>query len=184
MNELTKSLVGLTTNAALEVYLKLEKLMIKSFPIVSMALILTAMSLPTNAATFTVTVTSNAGAGSLRQAIIDANNSPGADTINFSVNPFQTIQSNTIQISSELAITGDLTIDASNTKGVEVTSFGTTRIFNISNAAVQFDSLSIFSGRVTAPDNGGLFFGKCGPTTPNNYFFLGCILVMTLINFF
>src|SRR2546426_1625985 len=45
------------------------------------------------AATFTVTNTANTGAGSLRQAIIDANNSPGVDTIQFNITGggFQTI---------------------------------------------------------------------------------------------
>jgi hypothetical protein len=37
------------------------------------------------AATFTVTNTNDGGAGSLKQAIIDANASPGADTITFSI---------------------------------------------------------------------------------------------------
>src|SRR5262245_31311562 len=37
------------------------------------------------AATFTVLNTSDSGAGSLRQAIIDANNTPGADVISFSI---------------------------------------------------------------------------------------------------
>jgi hypothetical protein len=37
------------------------------------------------AATFTVTTTADSGAGSLRQAILDANASPGADTINFNI---------------------------------------------------------------------------------------------------
>ena len=37
------------------------------------------------AATFTVTNTSDSGAGSLRQAILDANTAPGADTITFSI---------------------------------------------------------------------------------------------------
>src|SRR3990167_1086667 len=38
-----------------------------------------------HAATFTVTNTNDSGAGSLRQAIIDANSSGGIDTINFSI---------------------------------------------------------------------------------------------------
>ena len=36
-------------------------------------------------ATFTVTTTSDTGAGSLRQAILDSNATPGADTINFNI---------------------------------------------------------------------------------------------------
>jgi trimeric autotransporter adhesin len=37
------------------------------------------------ATTFTVTTTSDSGAGSLRQSILDANANPGADTINFNI---------------------------------------------------------------------------------------------------
>src|ERR1700745_497126 len=37
------------------------------------------------AATFTVTNTNDSGAGSLRQAIINANNTAGADTITFNI---------------------------------------------------------------------------------------------------
>ena len=41
---------------------------------------------PAHAATFTVTNLNDSGAGSLRQAILDANAAAGADTITFSVN--------------------------------------------------------------------------------------------------
>ena len=51
-----------------------------------------------HAATFTVTNTTDNGAGSLRQAITDANNTSGADTINFSVGT----GSITITVASEL----------------------------------------------------------------------------------
>ncbi|MFK7908082.1 MAG: hypothetical protein AB8B69_23325, partial [Chitinophagales bacterium] len=39
---------------------------------------------PANAATFTVSNTDDSGAGSLRQAILDANSTAGADVIEFS----------------------------------------------------------------------------------------------------
>ncbi|HQU82429.1 MAG TPA: hypothetical protein PKY59_04865, partial [Pyrinomonadaceae bacterium] len=38
-----------------------------------------------SAATFTVTNTADSGAGSLRQAVADANATPAADTINFNI---------------------------------------------------------------------------------------------------
>jgi len=38
-----------------------------------------------SAAIFTVTNVNNDGAGSLRQAILDANATPGLDTINFNI---------------------------------------------------------------------------------------------------
>ena len=43
------------------------------------------VSTPLAAATFTVTNTSDSGAGSLRQAILDAEAAPGADTIHFNI---------------------------------------------------------------------------------------------------
>ncbi len=43
------------------------------------------VSLPLAAATFTVTNTNDSGAGSLRQAILDANANPGLDTIAFNI---------------------------------------------------------------------------------------------------
>ena len=68
-------------------------------------------------ATFTVTNTANSGAGSLRQAIIDANDASGADTIKFSDNTtggatnFYDGSPDTITLSSALAITDSVTID-------------------------------------------------------------------------
>jgi hypothetical protein len=49
------------------------------------AIVLAATASTAAAATFTVTNTNDSGAGSLRQAITDANNSGGADTIAFNV---------------------------------------------------------------------------------------------------
>ena len=60
-------------------------------------------------ATFTVTNLHNAGAGSLRQAIIEANEQPGPDTIDFAV-------AGTIRVgrTSLPAITDTVTIDGSS----------------------------------------------------------------------
>jgi hypothetical protein len=51
-------------------------------PVVLSALLIAGVS---NAATFTVTNTNDSGAGSLRQAILDANANPGLDTIVFDI---------------------------------------------------------------------------------------------------
>jgi len=59
---------------------------------------------------YNVTNTNNSGAGSLRQAIIDANGNAGADTITFSIGAVGSVQ--TISVSSVLPdITGQVTID-------------------------------------------------------------------------
>lgn len=72
---------------------------------------------PAHAATYTVTSLSDAGVGSLRQAIIDANANPGADTIAFAsgVTGTITLASDFPNITDALTITGpgkdNLTID-------------------------------------------------------------------------
>ena len=59
---------------------------------------------------FTVSNTDDSGAGSLRQAILDANASAGADVINFDPAAFAT--PSTIRLLSSLPdVTGDLTIN-------------------------------------------------------------------------
>ncbi len=49
------------------------------------ALVLALLAAPLSATTFTVTTSADSGAGSLRQAILDANANPGADTIEFNI---------------------------------------------------------------------------------------------------
>ncbi len=70
---------------------------------------------PVHALTYTVTNTADSGAGSLRQAIIDANANPGADTINFSVTGTITLGSSLPTVTDPLTITGPgvakLTVD-------------------------------------------------------------------------
>ncbi len=66
---------------------------------------------PAAAATFTVTTTADSGPGSLRQAILDANAAPGADTIDFAV-------AGTITPTSALpSITDTVTIDGYTAPG-------------------------------------------------------------------
>ncbi len=72
------------------------------------------------AGTFTVTTTDNSGPGSLRQAILDANANPGADTISFTINATGSQQ--TIQPTSALpTITGPVTIDGWSQGGASYT---------------------------------------------------------------
>lgn len=94
-----------------------------------------AASTVAHAATFTVTSLSDAGAGSLRQAIIDANAGAGADDI-----VFQTGLTGTISLQSALpAITGDLTITGPGAALLTVSRgiAGQIRIFDISGDVVM-----------------------------------------------
>jgi hypothetical protein len=95
--------------------------------VMAVSLILTAR--PAHADTFTVTNALDSGGGSLRQAIIDANNNQGADTINFNI-PVQAVH--TISPLSELpAITDPLTIDGYSQPGSEPNTRATGAIDSI-----------------------------------------------------
>ncbi len=168
MKELTMSLVGLTTNAALEVYSKLENLIIKTFPIVSMAFILTAMSFSANAATFTVTNTNDSGAGSLRQAVLDANGAAGADTIEFAFTSAQTI----VLTSGELVFPGTITINGNPNFPITISGNNNSRIFNgnTANSTLTLNYLNLTQGTISGPSgvsNGGAI-SIFGPLVINN----------------
>ena len=95
--------------------------------------------------TFTVTNTNDSGAGSLRQAILDANANPGADTIAFSIG--SGIQ--TIGFSAKLPdITDPVTIDGATQPGYSGTPLirldgGTNSTFG------KFNALTITAGNST-----------------------------------
>ncbi len=80
---------------------------------------------PALAANYTVTNTNDSGAGSLRQAIIDANTNPGADTIDFNI----TGGPNTISPTSPLPnITDQVTIDGYTEPGAATANGGAATI--------------------------------------------------------
>lgn len=86
--------------------------------LVSTIIMIFALSL-VNAATITVTNNSNSGAGSLRQALIDANN---GDTIDFSI-------SGVITVTSSLDISKNIIIQGPGTDVLAIDGNATTQIF-------------------------------------------------------
>src|SRR5262245_10039715 len=106
-------------------------------------------------ATYTVTNNSNSGAGSLRQAIINANGSGGPDTINFLVIP-----SPITLTTGEIAINDALTIDGPGANLLTVSGNNNSRIFNTSGAAaganINIFGLTLTGGNEPAAGaNGG-----------------------------
>lgn len=107
-------------------------------------------------ATFTVTNANNSGTGSLRQAVINANNAAGADLIDFS-SFFNSPR--TITLASQISITGPVTIDGPSAANVTISGNDAVRIFNTQSAptgaAIQLVDLTLTSGRVTGTEWGG-----------------------------
>src|SRR5262249_27950900 len=108
-------------------------------------------------ATFTVLNKDDAGAGSLRQAILDANGAAGADTIVFDAAYFSA--GRTILLTTgELAITDKVTITGPGAKLAEVDGNKASRVFNINisgaGAVVTISGLTITRGN--SASGGGL----------------------------
>ncbi|HBL45220.1 MAG TPA: hypothetical protein DDZ90_17705, partial [Planctomycetaceae bacterium] len=78
---------------------------------------------------FTVVNTDDSGAGSLRDAIEQANASAGADTISFDA----ALAGESIVLSTELQITDDLTITGLGADRLTLDGNGDSRIFNLNN---------------------------------------------------
>ncbi len=94
---------------------------------------LEAMEMRLAPAIFSVTNLNDSGTGSLRQAVIDANNSTGADTVLFQNT------TGTITLSSGgIAIDDALTIFGPGAGQLIVSANNASRIFTISNAATPF----------------------------------------------
>jgi len=111
---------------------------------------------------FLVTNTNDSGAGSLRQAIADANSSAGQDTILFSGDVFNDTTADTITLTSgELTLTDpDLTLISTTGTGASVTISGSTsnpsRIFTLnSGASAELDGLTLTNGS-TSTDGGAI----------------------------
>src|SRR5262249_26757224 len=98
---------------------------------------------------FTVLNLADSGAGSLRQAVLDANGSPGADVIDFADGLSGTV----VLSSGQLGITDDLLVDGPGASLLAVSGNDTSRVFQISGGvAVAVDDLTITGGRA---DRGG-----------------------------
>ena len=117
-----------------------------------------SLGLTAGAATYTVTNTANAGAGSLRDAVNLANTNPGADTIVFdTAGVFSTAQTITLG-GGQIQITGALTIQgpAGDTRRVSIDGDNQSRIFLVDlpgSGTVSLQRLDMERGN--SADDGG-----------------------------
>ncbi|MFO0808470.1 MAG: choice-of-anchor Q domain-containing protein [Gemmataceae bacterium] len=119
-------------------------------------------------ANFTVLNAADAGAGSLRQAILDANGASGADTITFDAGFFNAANPRTITLtaaSGQLSVTDDVTITGPGPSILTVSGGNAVRVFNVDNTAtilnVTMSGMTITGGNgttngTTAADGGGI----------------------------
>jgi hypothetical protein len=119
-------------------------------------LILTISAVNASAATFTVTNTNNAGAGSLRQAITDANAAAGADTIVFS-SLFNSAQ--TITVATTLVIDGvndTLTITGPGSNLLTVSGNNAVQVFSVSSGEITtISGITVAQGNAIPTGSGG-----------------------------
>ncbi|MFA6957698.1 MAG: right-handed parallel beta-helix repeat-containing protein [Thermoanaerobaculia bacterium] len=115
-----------------------------------------ALSPGLEAATFTVTNLNDAGAGSLRQAIVDANGAAGADVVAFQAGLTGTITLTT----GQLEITDSADVQGPGASSLTVSGNNASRIFYLYSASltpidVTISGLTITGGN--APNGGGVY---------------------------
>ncbi|MCH8042402.1 MAG: right-handed parallel beta-helix repeat-containing protein [Planctomycetes bacterium] len=116
-------------------------------------------------AVFTVTNLNDAGAGSLRQAILDANAAAGSDEIEFNVAVVGTIN----LTSGELAITDSLTINGPGPDVLTIDANEQSRVFNIDDDTetrldVEINGVTITRGLSTGNGGGIISFENLSVT--------------------
>ena len=122
-----------------------------------------------DAATYTVSNLANAGAGSLRQAVLDANGNAGLDTVNFTV-------TGTISLATEISITEQVTITGPGAASMTLTPSSANRALYVSHAAgtTTISGLTI-QGNGTATVIGAGIYHRLGTLVLQNTVFNGNI---------
>ncbi len=160
------------TNAAIEVCKKSTN-SIMNFALLAMALF--CFAIIGEAATFTVTNINDSGAGSLRQAVTDANNAAGADIINFDQVVFNRDGRDFLTLQTEIAINSDLTINGPTRLTLWLNGSNTTRLINITSGNVTINHLTFWRGVAGSTNTGGgLRIDTSGTVNLSNVTFTAC----------
>jgi predicted outer membrane repeat protein len=119
--------------------------------VVAAAVVMVLAVQPVHAATFSVTNTNDSGAGSLRQAVLDANAAPGPDAIDFAVTGTITLTS------GQLEITDDLTIAGPGASNLTISGNNASRVFQVvGGTIVVLEDLTVANGNPPGDNGGGI----------------------------
>ncbi|MBN3925282.1 Calx-beta domain-containing protein [Nostoc sp. NMS4] len=120
---------------------------------------------------YIVTNTNDSGVGSLRQAIINANNDPGIETILFDTTGiFGDATPDTITLTSgELSVSQAVIIQGTGANKLTISGNNTSRVFN-ATAPLSIDGLNITGGN-SASSNGGGISSNSIVTVSNSTFY-------------
>ncbi|OGO12135.1 MAG: hypothetical protein A2Y53_02100 [Chloroflexi bacterium RBG_16_47_49] len=118
-----------------------------------LVLMLFFMAKPSQASTFVVINTNDSGPGSLREAILDANSTIGADEITFDLPGCPC----TIYLSSVLNITDPLIITGPDSDLLALDGGNSVQILRTSNVSVNISGLTIRNGNASGDAGGGIY---------------------------
>jgi predicted outer membrane repeat protein len=126
--------------------------------VVGAVLTAVVVAVPTaQAATFTVTNTNDSGAGSLRQATLDANAAAGADTIDFAVTGTITLTG------GQLTVTDDLTINGPGAANLTISGNHASRVLEVGvGITLNVDDVTVADGNQNSAsgyEGGGILNG-------------------------
>jgi predicted outer membrane repeat protein len=116
------------------------------------------VSVQIDTTTYIVTNTNDRGVGSLRQAIMNANNDPGIETIIFDTNGIfgDAIPDTIILTSGQLDVTQEVIIQGTGANKLAISGNNASRVFNAS-AAFSIDGLNITGGNAGNTNGGGIY---------------------------
>jgi hypothetical protein len=115
---------------------------------------------PVQAAGFAVTTTADGGAGSLRDAITQANANPGADVITVPAGTYTLTIAGSNEdnnATGDLDINGDTTIVGAGSATTIIDADGLDRVFHVRSGSSTLQSLTITGGDVGAGSGGNIF---------------------------
>ncbi|MGD1938488.1 MAG: hypothetical protein ACFCA4_13150 [Cyanophyceae cyanobacterium] len=94
-------------------------------------------------AEFQVTNTNDSGAGSLRQAIADANGAAGVDTITFDPSVFNDPSDVIVLTGAEIQITEELIVRGNGATSTTIDGNGNSRVFFVSSVPATIENVTI-----------------------------------------